>query len=105
MRKFSCVVLALFTLSLQVSAASGESVKAGYVSRDLNYLPFFVAQKRGFYAKEGVGVDLVSIGRADLQLQALITGDLHFALINPEDRKSTRLNSSHIQKSRMPSSA
>ena len=26
-------------------------------------------------------------------------------LIHPEDRKSTRLNSSHIQKSRMPSSA
>ena len=27
------------------------------------------------------------------------------ALMSPEDRKSTRLNSSHIQKSRMPSSA
>ena len=26
-------------------------------------------------------------------------------LMNPKDRKSTRLNSSHIQKSRMPSSA
>ena len=28
-----------------------------------------------------------------------------FPHITPEDRKSTRLNSSHIQKSRMPSSA
>ena len=27
------------------------------------------------------------------------------SVIEPEDRKSTRLNSSHIQKSRMPSSA
>ena len=26
-------------------------------------------------------------------------------LVSPQDRKSTRLNSSHIQKSRMPSSA
>ena len=26
-------------------------------------------------------------------------------VVNPADRKSTRLNSSHIQKSRMPSSA
>ena len=29
----------------------------------------------------------------------------HFTLGEPRDRKSTRLNSSHIQKSRMPSSA
>ena len=28
-----------------------------------------------------------------------------FCTIEPKDRKSTRLNSSHIQKSRMPSSA
>ena len=27
------------------------------------------------------------------------------AILGPSDRKSTRLNSSHIQKSRMPSSA
>ena len=31
--------------------------------------------------------------------------DMIFDDVNPEDRKSTRLNSSHIQKSRMPSSA
>ena len=31
--------------------------------------------------------------------------DLCEARVVPEDRKSTRLNSSHIQKSRMPSSA
>ena len=30
---------------------------------------------------------------------------LTFDFYNEEDRKSTRLNSSHIQKSRMPSSA
>jgi NitT/TauT family transport system substrate-binding protein len=54
---------------------------AGYTSRDLNYFPFFIAQERGFYAKEGIHVDLVSIGRADVQLQAPVTGDLHFANI------------------------
>ena len=61
----------------------GETVRAGYTSRDLNYLPFFIAQKR-FHPKEGLQVDLVSIGRSDVQLQALVTGDLHFANINAD---------------------
>jgi ABC-type nitrate/sulfonate/bicarbonate transport system substrate-binding protein len=84
MRKLSLTYLALLALSLLPATAVAETVKAGYVSRDLNYLPFFIAQKKGFYGREGIAVDLVSIGRADLQLQALITGDLHFALINPD---------------------
>ena len=41
---------------------------------------------------------LVGIGRA----QAALIGGIESAMA---DRKSTRLNSSHIQKSRMPSSA
>lgn len=84
MRKLSSVFLFLSALCLLVPAAGAETVKVGYVSRDLNYLPYFIAQKRGFYAREGIGVDLVSIGRADIQIQALATGDLHFALINPD---------------------
>ncbi len=63
---------------------SAETIKAGYVSRDLNYLPFFVAQKKGFYAAEGVQVELVFIGGADLQLRALVAGELHVANINPD---------------------
>jgi NitT/TauT family transport system substrate-binding protein len=63
---------------------NAQTVRAGYTSRDLNYLPFFVAQKRGFHAKEGLQVELVNIGRSDVQLQALVTGDLHFANINAD---------------------
>ena len=40
-----------------------------------------------------------------LILAALAAAFLHMALLLLTDRKSTRLNSSHIQKSRMPSSA
>jgi NitT/TauT family transport system substrate-binding protein len=84
MRKFSFAVFFLLAWSIPAAPAGAETLRAGYVSRDLNYLPFFIAQKKGFYAREGIEVDLVAIGRADLQVQALITGDLHFALINPD---------------------
>ena len=65
--------------------ASGQTLKIGYLSKDLNYLPYFVAQKKGFHAKEGVAVDLVSIGRSDIQLQALVAGELHIAPINADN--------------------
>lgn len=65
--------------------ASGQTLKTGYLSKDLNYLPYFIAQKKGFHAKEGVAVDLVSIGRSDIQLQALVAGELHFAPINADN--------------------
>jgi ABC-type nitrate/sulfonate/bicarbonate transport system substrate-binding protein len=84
MIKPACFVV-LLVLSIIVAPHLGntETVRAGYTSRDLNYLPFFIAQKR-FHPKEGLQVDLVSIGRSDVQLQALVTGDLHFANINAD---------------------
>jgi ABC-type nitrate/sulfonate/bicarbonate transport system substrate-binding protein len=75
-------VLLLFIFSTP-DHAGAETVRAGYTSRDLNYLPFFIAQKR-FHPKQNLQVDLVSIGRSDVQLQALVTGDLHFANINAD---------------------
>jgi NitT/TauT family transport system substrate-binding protein len=84
MRKFFFAAFFLLAWSIPAAPAVAEALKVGYVSRDLNYLPYFIAQKKGFYAREGIEVDLIAIGRADLQLQALVTGDLHFALINPD---------------------
>jgi ABC-type nitrate/sulfonate/bicarbonate transport system substrate-binding protein len=65
--------------------AGAQRLTAGYLSKDLNYLPFFIAQKKGFYAKEGIAVDVVSIGRSDIQLQALVAGELNFANINADN--------------------
>jgi NitT/TauT family transport system substrate-binding protein len=72
-------------LTAMIAPAAAQSLKAGYISKDLNYLPFFIALKKGFYAKEGIPVDLVSIGRSDIQLQALVAGELHFANINADN--------------------
>jgi len=81
MRYFFGVLL----LPAMIAPAAAQSLKAGYISKDLNYLPFFIALKKGFYAKEGIPVDLVSIGRSDIQLQALVAGELHFANINADN--------------------
>ena len=76
---------AVLLLTAMIAPAAAQSLKAGYISKDLNYLPFFIALKKGFYAKEGIPVDLVNIGRSDIQLQALVAGELHFANINADN--------------------
>ena len=84
MSKFFIAVLLSMCAALVANDLGAQTLKAGYVSKDFNYLPFFIAQKNGFYTKEGIHVDLVNIGRADIQLQALVAGELHFANINAD---------------------
>src|ERR1043166_7630546 len=77
------LLIGLFLLTA-AAVVNAQRVTAGYVSKDLNYLPFFIGLKKGLYAKEGIKVDLVNIGRADIQLQALVARELHFANINAD---------------------
>ena len=59
---------------------------------------------RIYYEEAGSGFPLLLLPGGGLNATiAFFTGNSPFNAI--EDRKSTRLNSSHIQKSRMPSSA
>src|SRR5882724_9642027 len=85
MKRISIAVFCVVCLLCAPVIAGAQRVTAGYVSKDLNYLPFFIGLKKGLYAKEGVQVDLVSIGRADIQLQVLVAGELHFVNINADN--------------------
>jgi ABC-type nitrate/sulfonate/bicarbonate transport system substrate-binding protein len=85
MKRGTILVLLVLAFLGDLGLARAQRVTSGYVSKDLNYLPFFIGLKKGLYAKEGIQVDLVSIGRADVQLQALVAGELHFANINADN--------------------
>src|ERR671925_83803 len=85
MKRIALHVLLVSVMAFFPNNTPAQRVTSGYVSKDLNYLPFFIGLKKGFYAKEGLQVDLVSIGRADVQLQALVAGELHFANINADN--------------------
>ena len=85
MKRISIAVFCAVCLLCVPIIVGAQRLTAGYVSKDLNYLPFFIGLKKGLYAKEGIQVDLVSIGRADIQLQALVAGELNFANINADN--------------------
>ena len=77
----------------------------------------WVGADTGIYRKHGLNVETVYMRTGPLAVSALAAGDVQVVLTSSNavlniaaggldvDRKSTRLNSSHIQKSRMPSSA
>jgi NitT/TauT family transport system substrate-binding protein len=74
----SCSVLALNT------RGHGQSLKVGMTSKTLFYLPFYAGLKKGFYNSENLKVELILIGRSDVQLQALLSGEINFGTLNAD---------------------
>ena len=123
------LILALAALAFASPARAADKVSVG-TTFSMTDLPFFIGQKRGYFRDENLDVNFVNFDSAARMIAPLASGDLDAgaggpsaALYNaiarnigmrivgdksraaPGDRKSTRLNSSHIPLSRMPSSA
>jgi ABC-type nitrate/sulfonate/bicarbonate transport system substrate-binding protein len=64
--------------------ALAQPYKVGITSKTLFFMPYYVAHKKGFYAAENLRVELILIGRSDVQLQALLAGELHFGSLNAD---------------------
>jgi ABC-type nitrate/sulfonate/bicarbonate transport system substrate-binding protein len=61
-----------------------QALKVGYTSKTIFFLPFFVAQKKGFYDAEDLKVELIQMGTPAVSLQALVAGQIHISNINPD---------------------
>jgi ABC-type nitrate/sulfonate/bicarbonate transport system substrate-binding protein len=77
-----CVVVLTFPLFDRPSLA--QPLKVGMTSKTLLYLPFYVGQRKGFYSAENLRVELILIGRTDVHLQALLSGEIHFGTLNAD---------------------
>lgn len=58
-------------------------LKAGIVSRTFFYVPVWAARDEGFFAGEGLEVELSIIGNAS-QIEPLVGGGMHVAIASPE---------------------
>ena len=114
-------------IAQQEEAADLVREAAAYERQNVQHQPlagseFFFRNRRAFVAQPQketrAGMDIAPRGAVPVQYGMAVTGaEIAFAVVvnkavqvinaaRPKaDRKSTRLNSSHIQKSRMPSSA
>lgn len=62
-----------------VPTICAQTVKVGITSKTLFFMPYYVGQKKGFYAAENIRIEPVLIGRSDVQLAALLAGELQTA--------------------------
>jgi len=78
-------LVVLFSGSLfPTRPAPAQTLKTGYTSKTIFFLPFFVAQKKGFYDAENLKVELIQMGTPAVSLQALIAGQIQISNINPD---------------------
>jgi NitT/TauT family transport system substrate-binding protein len=81
---FLAVCLIALTLPLVGRPSWAQPLTVGMTSKTLFYLPFYVGQKKGFYSAENLKVELILIGRTDIHLQALLSGEIHFGTLNAD---------------------
>jgi ABC-type nitrate/sulfonate/bicarbonate transport system substrate-binding protein len=67
-----------------IAPCSAQSLKVGMTSKTIFYLPFYVGLKKGFYSAENLKVEMIFIGRSDVQLQALVAGEIQFGALNSD---------------------
>jgi NitT/TauT family transport system substrate-binding protein len=73
------VLLALITaLVVGASGARAEVVRGAYPSANVQFLPAFVALDKGFYKREGLDAELISVRSAVTAVQALLGNQIHF---------------------------
>lgn len=77
-----CLILVVVGLGAFLADAADRMV-IGNVSRTVEQLPNYAATDKGFLAQEGVRGEVVLIGSTDTLVQALISGHVNVAIVDP----------------------
>lgn len=76
-------VFLTLTLAISTPRSSAQSnpdkITIGTISLSLNNLPIYVAQEKGFFAKENIFVEAVLLGASTRAIPALIGGSTHLS--------------------------
>src|SRR5215470_19498658 len=82
--KRSVFFLLSWSVLLCASNATAQTLKVGITSKTLFFMPYYIGQKKGIYAAENIKIEPILIGRSDVQLAALLAGELHFGSLNAD---------------------
>jgi len=78
------MILCFTSVFCWVPPLAAQNLKVGITSKTLFFMPYYVGQKKGFYEAEKLKIDPVLIGRSDVQLAALLAGELQFGSLNAD---------------------
>jgi NitT/TauT family transport system substrate-binding protein len=71
-------LLLITWIILGANTAQAEPVRGAYPSANVQFLPAFVALEKGFYKREGLDAELISVRNAVTAVQALLGNQIHF---------------------------
>lgn len=90
MRKVMALLFSLLFVLLAVLVSGCEKrseyrhVVLNEVTRSVFYSPLYIAVSKGFFAEEGLEIEIVTGGGSDKSMTALLSGDAQVALMGPE---------------------
>ena len=90
MKKGICVVLAALVMLSAVLCGCGQAakdlvtVRLNEVTHSVFYAPQYVAMELGFFAEEGIAIELTNGGGADKVMTAVVSGQSDIGLAGPE---------------------
>ena len=89
MKKLAAIFLAvLLTAGLLSGCSTGSedtvTVKVSEVAHSVFYAPQYVAMSQGFFAEEGLDIELLNGGGADKVMTSVLTGEVDVGLAGPE---------------------
>lgn len=87
-RKHKWLASLLFGISFMLFACSGKNefqkIQVAEVTHSIFYAPLYIAMEEGFFAEEGLEVELTTVPGGDKTMTALISGGADIALIGAE---------------------
>jgi len=93
MFKCAVAVLVIFILLLSCSDASSaqDKVRIGWAAMTASHTPLWVAQEKGFLAKQGLLAEAIFFGAGPPAMQALVAGDLDIVVTSAPNVVNPRL--------------
>jgi NitT/TauT family transport system substrate-binding protein len=75
---WQAVMALVLSLAMSPGSLLAEPVRAAYPSANVQFLPAFVSLEKGFYKREGLEAELISVRSAVTAVQALVGNQIHF---------------------------
>lgn len=95
-KSFMVPVASLFlVLSVQLISAQ-ERVRVGWAAMTASHTPLWVAQERGFFAKQGLVTEPIFFGAGPPAMQALVAGDLDVVVTSAPNVVNPRLGGADL---------
>ena len=86
--------IALTAMLLLIGASAGwaqDKVRVGWAAMTASHTPLWVAQEKGFLAKQGLAVESIFFGAGPPAMQALVAGDLDIVVTSAPNVVNPRL--------------